>query len=282
MVRLIPLLFLLIIVTHPNFSQTSSDSLALLLLEVNNSKNNYDQIIALMMMESDYGSEEQNELLKDFFLQYYCWDSLKYDYAKLYSNEFSNTELSDIITFYKSPVGHKMSLKLPTIMAKIQRIMSKRSEATKPILDSIMQENYLTFLRDTSSLFQVEPPANQDEANEPIDTTINLDMKSSDCEKFKHGKFVMKDDTSGYYIIRNDSIQHEIFDYLNIDMELKVEWINNCEYNLIFIKNKNKKFSIYEPGEVINIKISEVRGDEYDCIMRTRKGITKHTLVKVE
>lgn len=282
MVKVTLLLFLLLILTQPNFSQTSSDSLALILLEVNNSKNNYDQIIALMMMDSNYGNEEPNEQIKDFFLQYYSWDSLKYDFAKLYSKEFTSDELIDIIAFYKSDVGQKISIKLPTIMAKIQRIMSKRSEASKPILDSIMNENYLTFLRDTSSLFQVEPPAAQDEGEELIDTTISLDMESSDCEKFKHGKFVIKDDTSGYYIIRKDSIQHEIFDFLNSDMELTIEWVNDCEYNLTFVKNKNKKFSVYEPGEVINIKISEVRGNEYDCIMRTKKGITNHTLVKVE
>lgn len=274
----------MLILAYPNFSQTSSDSLALVLLEVNNSKNNYDQIVALMMMDSNYGNEEPNEQIKDFFLQYYSWSSLKYDFAKLYSKEFTSDELIDIIAFYKSDVGQKISIKLPTIMAKIQRINEVKDPKllNRYLIQSLAKENYLIFLRDTSSLFEVEPPVSQVEGNEPIDTAINIDSGSKDCDKFKDGKFVMKDDTSGYYIIRKDSVQHEILDFLNIDMESKVEWVSNCEYNLIFIKNKNKKFSNYEPGEIINVKISDVRVNEYDCVMRTKKGITNHTLVKVE
>ena len=77
-------------------------------------------------------------------------------------------------------------------------------------------------------------------------------------------------------------VQHEILEFLNIDMELKVEWLNDCEYNLIFIKNKNKKFSFYEPGEIINIKISEIRGNEYDCFVKNKRGTIKTTLIKIE
>lgn len=267
---------------HTISAQSNSDSLGYKLLEIMNAKENYESITGMIMLEkeSDFGMNK--ELFQQFFLDYFAFDSLKPNIVEVYENEFSLDEIQDLISFYETPLGKKLILKGPILSAKISRLVNKRVQETEPILFQKLKENYFEFLRDTTSEFNLDDKTFDEKTWEIIDTTISSTLIPSDCRKFREGKFIVKDDTTDMYIIRKDGIQHEIYEYLNFDMELKVEWLDECEYNLIFIKNKNKKLSYYDPGEIINVKITEIRGNEYDCIVKTKRGTIKSTLIKIE
>ena len=46
------------------------------------------------------------------------WDKLKPDLVSLYTSQFSETELNQLIDFYQSPLGKKMLAKLPELNAR--------------------------------------------------------------------------------------------------------------------------------------------------------------------
>jgi hypothetical protein len=245
-------------------------------------KESYELTTNMFMYEKESEFGENRELFRQFFQDYFAWDSLKSSIVNLYISEFSSEEIVELINFYETPLGKKIVLKEPILTAKILRLINKRVQETRPVFYSLFKEKYFDFLRDTTTNFTDENENIYEPFLESPDTAMISKFDPSDCQKFREGKFIIKEDTSGFYIVRKDGIQHEVFDFLNSDMELKVDWLTDCEYNLVFVKNKNKKFSYYETGEIINVKISEIRGNEYDCIVKTNKGVRKSTLIKIE
>lgn len=59
----------------------------------------------------------RDTLLK-FFQKYMSWSSLEPDITKLYVKEFSEDEINQIASFYKTSVGQKVMKKLPELSAQ--------------------------------------------------------------------------------------------------------------------------------------------------------------------
>jgi hypothetical protein len=53
-----------------------------------------------------------------FFNKYLSWTALKDDYVKLYMDTFSEPELRELITFYKTPTGKKAVKQMPQLLQK--------------------------------------------------------------------------------------------------------------------------------------------------------------------
>ena len=66
--------------------------------------------------------EKQSEMF-DAFLK---WDTLKPDYIQIYSEVYTEQELKDLASFYKSPIGQKFLEKMPELQQKSMEIMQKR------------------------------------------------------------------------------------------------------------------------------------------------------------
>ena len=85
------------------------------------------------------------------------------------------------------------------------------------------------------------------------------------CKKFRTGKFENKDNgTVKATIQRNDSIQTE--QYGDKEVKLKVQWINDCTYRLIFLEG-NEAFWNSRPKDLstpdLIVRITEVNGNKY-------------------
>ena len=255
-------LFLLLMLISINvvFPQSNKDSLSSKLLELTNAKQMYNNSISMMLIEYKSYFGRNLDVLNNFIWKYFNWDSVKDDYISMYSEEFTAEDLKGLIDFYKSPLGQKLIVNTPIILEKIMRISSERFNKKLPVLDSLFETEYTAFLRDTTTNFPNAPdPKNfikEFYSDTLADTLKDANFNCDDCKKFREGKFIVKNDTGGSYIIRNDKYQHEIFPYMNSDAEYKINWVSNCEYNLTFIKDKNRKFVIFKPGEKINIKIN--------------------------
>lgn len=65
----------------------------------------------------DY-QEKFKQVMKTFMGKYYTYELLKSKFAKLYADEFSESELKDLIAFYSSPIGKKLAEKLPSLSLK--------------------------------------------------------------------------------------------------------------------------------------------------------------------
>lgn len=264
-----------------SYSQISADSLASKLLEVTKSKDAYENTIALMLIDHNSIYGKDSDLLTDFIWKHFNYDSIKCYYIDLYTEEFTASELQQLIDFYATDIGKKIVNRTSILIAKSLRFSTEIFQQKLPMLDSLLMEEYLTFLRDTSTVFTEDFESLKFFEEIDIDTLQFNNLNYDDCEKFKVGKYLIKDDESDFYCIREKDYQHEISEFLNVDTEYKVEWLSGCEYNLIFVKNSNKKFAFYKQGDIINIKIIATRDTEYDCIVNYNNSRRMVTMIKI-
>jgi len=68
------------------------------------------------------------------------WDKLKPEYMKVYADVFSEEEITGIVAFYKTPIGHAMLDKMPLLMSKSMEISQRRMAGLMPEIQRQMQE----------------------------------------------------------------------------------------------------------------------------------------------
>lgn len=78
--------------------------------------------------------------LRAFFVKYMSWDSLKDEFADLYMKAFTESELKELLQFYKTPVGKKTLHELPALMQQGAQIGMARVQAHAAELNAMMQE----------------------------------------------------------------------------------------------------------------------------------------------
>ncbi len=68
------------------------------------------------------------------------WDKLKPDLVALYTSQFSETELNQLIAFYESPLGKKMLSKLPELNARSAQLTQVKLESAVPEVNNLLSE----------------------------------------------------------------------------------------------------------------------------------------------
>jgi hypothetical protein len=68
------------------------------------------------------------------------WDNIKSEMIDLYVNNFSENEIDDMLTFYKSPTGKKFVEKMPDIMKSSMEIGQKQSQIMIPKLNKLFEQ----------------------------------------------------------------------------------------------------------------------------------------------
>jgi hypothetical protein len=71
--------------------------------------------------------------LMDLLRRKLAWDKMKPQYVRIYSESFSEEEVSAMVSFYRTPAGKSMLEKLPMVMAKSM-------ELVQPMMKDIMPE----------------------------------------------------------------------------------------------------------------------------------------------
>jgi len=106
------------------------------------------------------------------------------------------------------------------------------------------------------------------------------------CSHFKTGVFKLLDASSpDYTIIRNDSVQTETAKKSVVTTDFHIRWIDDCNYELTFIKMHNRPAGLKLPEKTIKlfVKIYKVSGDT--CWVETRANtsgyVSKKRMVKI-
>ncbi len=68
------------------------------------------------------------------------WDKLKPDMVKLYTSNFTEQELKELISFYQSPLGKKVMEKMPTLTAQSAQITQSKLEAAVPQVNKLLAD----------------------------------------------------------------------------------------------------------------------------------------------
>jgi hypothetical protein len=67
-------------------------------------------------------------------------NDFKVDVAAVYAETFDESELRDLIAFYKSPLGKKLIARMPELTSKSMQISQSRIQAIRPDLEKIVAE----------------------------------------------------------------------------------------------------------------------------------------------
>jgi hypothetical protein len=65
---------------------------------------------------------------------------MKPEYVRLYSEAYTEQQIDDMLTFYRSSTGQAMVAKTPDLMAKSSVIVQQRVMAARPEMQKLIQE----------------------------------------------------------------------------------------------------------------------------------------------
>lgn len=130
------------------------------LLEVTNSQSLTDgmvtemkQLLSDMPVGEDL-TEQQQKLFDNFRVKMYVlidsmlsWETLKPEYARIYTDNYTESELKQLISFYDSPIGQKVissTASINTALANVPQnnlniLMSEMQTAAQAVMQEINQ-----------------------------------------------------------------------------------------------------------------------------------------------
>jgi hypothetical protein len=68
------------------------------------------------------------------------WDKLKPDMIKLYTANFTESELKDLVAFYQSPLGKKVLTKMPELTQQSAQLTQGKLEAAVPVVNKLLAD----------------------------------------------------------------------------------------------------------------------------------------------
>jgi hypothetical protein len=95
-------------------------------------------VLLKMQLQQQPKLQPYEDVLRSFLQKYMSWDSLKTDYARIYAEAFTEDELRQIITFYKTPAGQKAINKIPTLMGMGAALGQKRVQENRAELQEMI------------------------------------------------------------------------------------------------------------------------------------------------
>ena len=122
-----------------NARAASSDSVAMQLSRLVLSKENYGAMIKQVMQSMLQASGQPADAKTQAKLEAVMLEALPYDEmlqfnAKVYGSRFKDSELQDIIAFYKTPTGTKLVKELPGISGDVGALVGKMIPQRLPAL----------------------------------------------------------------------------------------------------------------------------------------------------
>jgi hypothetical protein len=82
--------------------------------------------------------EIQNKVL-DLVKARISWEKMRPQYVKLYSDTFSDEEISGMLAFYESPAGRAMLQKMPSLVTKVMEVAQGQMKDIMPEIQRIIQ-----------------------------------------------------------------------------------------------------------------------------------------------
>ena len=77
------------------------------------------------------------ETVLEFLQKHMSWENVRGDFVTIYSQEFSEEELTELTAFYQTPTGQKAARSLPSLMAKGADLVRRRVQGN---IDELRQE----------------------------------------------------------------------------------------------------------------------------------------------
>jgi hypothetical protein len=122
----------------PTAAHLKTASQLLDLVHVDRTTGQTVNLLLKMQLQQQPKLQPYEDVLRSFLQKYMSWDSLKDDYARIYAEAFTEDELRQIITFYKTPAGQKAINKIPTLMGMGAALGQKRVQENRAELQEMI------------------------------------------------------------------------------------------------------------------------------------------------
>jgi hypothetical protein len=109
----------------------------------------YPQIkyLAMQQLQQAELPAEQTPLIEKYLDKLFTvmqeemsWDKIKDELVELYMSVYTEQEIRDLITFYRSSTGQKMIAKMPLLIEQSIAITQKHTQAMMPKIQQVIQE----------------------------------------------------------------------------------------------------------------------------------------------
>ena len=97
-------------------------------------------IAVKVYLDQDPQLKKYSDILKRFTRKYTSWDHLKTDFINLYTEQFTEEELENLINFYSTPTGKKALALMPSLMNQTSLIVQKAFQDNAPQLDKMIND----------------------------------------------------------------------------------------------------------------------------------------------
>jgi uncharacterized protein len=98
-----------------------------------------EQMLALQL-KNNPGLQPAEATLKQFFSKYMSWEALREDYIRIYMEEFTEKELKDMMSFFKTDTGKKMAAKQSILMMKGAQLGQSKVQEHMGELQEMLQK----------------------------------------------------------------------------------------------------------------------------------------------
>jgi hypothetical protein len=98
-----------------------------------------DQMLVLQL-KNNPNLQPAEATLKQFFNKYMSWEALREDYIQIYMEEFTEKELKDMMSFFKTDTGKKMAAKQTTLMMKGAQLGQNKVQEHMSELQEMLQK----------------------------------------------------------------------------------------------------------------------------------------------
>jgi hypothetical protein len=98
-----------------------------------------EQMLALQL-KNNPSLQPAEATLKQFFNKYMSWEALREDYIKIYMEEFTEKELREMMSFFRTETGKKMASKQTILMMKGAQLGQSKVQEHMSELQDMLQK----------------------------------------------------------------------------------------------------------------------------------------------
>ncbi|HEU4455976.1 MAG TPA: DUF2059 domain-containing protein [Longimicrobium sp.] len=103
----------------------------------------FDATLARMLsaqIEANPEMQQYEQVMRDFFGKYMKWDDMEPEFARVYAETYTEQELRDLTTFYRTPLGQRLVATTPEVAVRGAGISERRVQRHMPELFAAIME----------------------------------------------------------------------------------------------------------------------------------------------
>jgi uncharacterized protein len=103
----------------------------------------FDATLARMLsaqVQANPEMQQYEQVMRDFFDKYMKWDDMEPEFARVYAETYTEQELRDLATFYRTPLGQRLVATTPDMAVRSAGISERRVQQHMPELFAAIME----------------------------------------------------------------------------------------------------------------------------------------------